>query len=274
MNEEVAVSETSMERSIWDMFSLQGKVAVVTGANSHLGSAFASVLAQAGATVVATSRDLDRAQKFAASLPASNGVRHWGVELDQMAPESINRAIDKVVEETGRIDVLVNNANEPFGDDWKSITPEIFTRQISNATSYFLLARRCRDLAVERGSSASIILLASMYGSVGSYPDAYDGIGPGSPVAYHTLKGGIISLMRYLAVYWAKDGVRVNSLSPGPFPSQRANPELVARLKGKLPLGRVGRPTELQGALLLLASDAGSYITGTDLVVDGGWTAW
>jgi NAD(P)-dependent dehydrogenase (short-subunit alcohol dehydrogenase family) len=263
-----------MERSIWDMFSLEGKVAVVTGANGHLGSAFASVLAQAGASVVVTSRNLDRAERFAASLPTPNGARHLGVELDHMEPESINCAIDRVVEETGRFDVLVNNANEPYGDDWTSITPEVFTRQISNATSYFLLARRCHDLAVARGTAASIILLGSMYGSVGSYPDAYDGIGPGSPVAYHTLKGGIISLMRYLAVYWAKDGVRVNCLSPGPFPSQRANPELVARLKNKPPLGRIGQPAELQGALLLLASDAGSYITGADLIVDGGWTAW
>jgi gluconate 5-dehydrogenase len=113
-----------------------------------------------------------------------------------------------------------------------------------------------------------------MYGLVGSYPDAYEGVAAASPVAYHALKGGILQMTRHLAVYWAKDGVRVNSLSPGPFPADKASAAMVERLKAKSPMGRMGRPDELKGAVVFLASDASSYMTGQNLVIDGGWTAW
>src|SRR5690606_27158224 len=114
----------------------------------------------------------------------------------------------------------------------------------------------------------------SMYGQVGSYPEAYEGLGPASPVAYHALKGGILHLGRHLAVYWAPDNIRVNCLSPGPFPSPAVPEELPQRLSAKSPMGRMGQPHELKGALVFLASDAASYVTGHNLVVDGGWTAW
>ena len=113
-----------------------------------------------------------------------------------------------------------------------------------------------------------------MYGIVASYPDAYEGICNYSPVSYHALKGGIIHMTRHLAVYWADDMVRVNCLSPGPFPGPAAPPDMVTRLCKKSPMKRMGSPEELKGALLLLASDAGSYITGQNIVVDGGWTSW
>jgi gluconate 5-dehydrogenase len=117
-------------------------------------------------------------------------------------------------------------------------------------------------------------MVGSMYGLVGSYPDAYQDLVPASPAAYHALKGGIVQLTRHLAVYWAKDNVRVNCLSPGPFPPKGSNSQLVERLKAKSPMSRMGKPHELKGAIVLLASDAGSYITGQNLIVDGGWTAW
>lgn len=113
-----------------------------------------------------------------------------------------------------------------------------------------------------------------MYGVVGSYPKAYEGVCPASPVAYHTLKGGLVQLTRHLAVSWAVDGVRVNCLSPGPFPNEEAPKKMVDGLCQKNPMGRTGEPHELKGAMLLLASDAGSYITGQNILVDGGWTAW
>ena len=127
---------------------------------------------------------------------------------------------------------------------------------------------------VSRQTPGSIVMIGSMYGVVGSYPDAYKDVCVASPVQYHALKGGIIHMTRHLAVYWAKDNVRVNCLSPGPFPSQKAHPEMVERLKQKSPMARMGQPEELKGPLLLLASRAGSYITGQNLLVDGGWTAW
>ena len=117
-------------------------------------------------------------------------------------------------------------------------------------------------------------MIGSMYGVVGSYPEAYEGICAASPVAYHTMKGGLIHQTRHLSVYWAKDGVRVNCLSPGPFPSEKAPAGLAERLSEHSPMGRMGSPSELKGAVVFLASEASSYITGQNLLVDGGWTAW
>jgi gluconate 5-dehydrogenase len=267
-------NEINSERNVLELFRLRGRVAVVTGGRGHLGSVLARALAEAGSRVIVTSRDAKRADAVARFLPNSSGEEHFGVALDQTDASSIDQCVEAVLHKAGQIDVLVNNAHEAISHDWETITSEEFSRHFANITGYFLLARHVRNQAVERGASASIVMLGSMYGVVGSYPDAYQGLGPASPAAYHALKGGIVHLTRHLAVYWAKDNVRVNCLSPGPFPSEAANPQMVERLAGKSPMGRMGKPHELKGALLLLASDAGSYITGQNLIVDGGWTAW
>jgi gluconate 5-dehydrogenase len=191
-----------------------------------------------------------------------------------MNPDALPGAFSRAVDHAGRVDILISNGHEAHPADWSSVTPEQFSRQLANATGYFTLARLVRDHAVGRQSPASIVMLGSMYGLVASYPAAYEGICPASPVAYHTLKGGIIQMVRHLAVYWASDGVRVNCLSPGPFPGEQAPAELVERLRARLPLGRMGRPYELKGAVVFLASDASSFMTGQNLVIDGGWTAW
>jgi NAD(P)-dependent dehydrogenase (short-subunit alcohol dehydrogenase family) len=199
---------------------------------------------------------------------------HLAVALDQMDEASAERGFAEAVAAAGRIDVLVNNGHEALAADWRSVTGEQFARQLANAAGYFVLARLVRDEAVKRAMPASIVMLGSMYGVVGSYPDAYEGVGPASPAAYHALKGGVIHLTRHLAVYWAKDRVRVNCLSPGPFPGPSASAEMVSRLRTKSPMARMGEPHELKGALVFLASDASSYVTGHNLAVDGGWTAW
>ena len=154
------------------------------------------------------------------------------------------------------------------------MTQAEFNRQLQNATGYFLLARKFHDHITQKRSRGSIIMIGSMYGVVGSYPKSYEGLGPANPVAYQALKGGIIQMVRHLAVYWATDGVRVNCLSPGPFPAASASPALVRRLKKHSPMRRMGQPHELKGAVVFLASDASSYVTGQNLLVDGGWTAW
>ncbi len=254
-------------------FSLHGRVAVVTGASGHLGSSMARALAEAGARVVTTSRDAQRANSLAAALPNSGELQHFGAQLDHTDSDSIDQCVANVVKTAGRIDVLVNNGNDAVSHDWQSVTAAEFNRHMTNLSGYFLLARHVRNHAAAR-APASIIMLGSMYGLVASYPDAYRDICSASPAAYHALKGGVIHLTRHLAVYWAKDNVRVNCLSPGAFPAASVKPQLVERLTAKVPLGRMGNPDELTGALLLLASDAGRYITGHNLVVDGGWTAW
>jgi NAD(P)-dependent dehydrogenase (short-subunit alcohol dehydrogenase family) len=262
------------EPTVQTLFDLSGKTSLITGASGYLGRAMARALAEAGSRVVVTSRDLDRAQSVADALPDPDGLGHVGLVVDQMDESSIQRGFAQAVEKTGRIDILVNNGNQAVAGDLADVTPEEFNRQLANATGYFLLARLLHDHAVGQERPASVVMLGSMYGMVGSYPDAYEGICPASPVGYHALKGGIIHMTRHLAVYWAGDGVRVNCLSPGPFPGPKVSGELVERLSSKCPMRRMGLPHELKGAVVFLASDAASYMTGQNLVIDGGWTSW
>lgn len=267
-------AEITAECTVQQLFDLTGRVAMVTGGGGHLGSTMCRALAEAGASVVVTSRDAARARAVAATLPFSGPVRHTGIALDYLQTNSLEASFEEAVSLAGRMDILINNGHESVAADWKSVTPEEFSRQLSQAAGYFCLSRLLRDHAVKRGAPASIILLGSMYGVVGSYPDAYEGVCNASPVAYHALKGGIIQMARHLAVYWAKDGIRVNCLSPGPFPGERAPVEMVSRLEEKCPMGRMGKPQELKGAVVFLSSQASSYMTGQNLVIDGGWTAW
>jgi NAD(P)-dependent dehydrogenase (short-subunit alcohol dehydrogenase family) len=260
--------------SVQQLFDLTCRVALVSGASGYLGSAMAAALAEAGATVVVSSRDAEKARGVAARLPSPGGAKHAGISLDHLREESINAGFDAALQAAGKIDILVNNGHAADKSDWTNVTAEEFSHQLANATGYFLLARKLRDHVVARQAPGSVIIVGSMYGVVGSYPDAYEGICAASPVHYHTLKGGLVHLTRHLAVYWARDNVRVNCLSPGPFPHAGAPAEMVKRLEQKSPMRRMGQPHELKGPLLLLASDAGSYITGQNLLVDGGWTAW
>lgn len=260
--------------SISNLFDLTGQTAMVTGGSGYLGLAMSMALAEAGARVIVTGRTLEKSSSIAALLKGTEAGRHTAVVIDHMEEASIESGFAAAMAVAGKIDILINNGHEPTAQDWSTITGEQFDRQLKNLTGYFLLARKVRDQAVERHASASIVMLGSMYGLVGSYPDAYEGLVPASPAAYHAMKGGVVHLTRHLAVYWAKDGVRVNCLSPGPFPGPGVSSELIQRLESHSPMGRMGRPKELQGAVLFLASDASSYVTGHNLIVDGGWTAW
>lgn len=262
------------EPTVANLFNLSGRVALITGGCGHLGSAMSRALAEAGASIVLTSREAEKAQAAAEQLPVVGDAKHFGIALDHMQPETLADRVAEALRLTGQIDVLVNNGHEALPADWTNVTPEQFSRHLSNATGYFELARLIRNHAVERKASASIVLLGSMYGVVGSYPDAYEGVCFASPVAYHALKGGIVHMTRHLAVYWAKDRMRVNCLSPGPFPTDKAPAEMVRRLTDKSPMRRMGRSSELKGAIVFLASDASSYMTGQNLIIDGGWTAW
>ncbi|MDG1897633.1 MAG: SDR family oxidoreductase [Fuerstiella sp.] len=262
------------DSTVQQLFDLSGKVALITGGSGHLGRSFCRALAEAGATVVVGSRQQSRAQEIADGLPRVGTAEHFGVRLDQLDEDSVATGFTAAVDAAGAVDILINNGQQGHAMDLTNVTADAFSSDLKNATGYFLLARHLRDHVVARGAAGSVVMVGSMYGVVGSYPDAYDGVCVASPVQYHALKGGIIHMTRHLAVYWGKDGVRVNCLSPGPFPSEKAPAEMVERLTTKSPMGRMGLPQELNGALLLLASDAGSYITGQNLLVDGGWTAW
>ena len=262
------------EPTIQELFDLTGRAALITGGSGWLGTSFANALAEAGASVVVSSRDKARAEETAAALPSPGGATHHGVQLDHMDGDSIEAGFRDALAAAGKLDVLVNNGLEAHSRDIADETFEGFARHQANNAGYFTLARHLRDHAVERGAAASIVMIGSMYGMVGSYPDAYEGLDFRSPVAYHALKGGTLHLTRHLAVYWAQDNVRVNCISPGPFPRNVVMEEVIGRLSAKSPMKRLGRRHELKGALLLLASDAGSYMTGANIPVEGGWTAW
>ncbi|MBM83640.1 MAG: short-chain dehydrogenase [Planctomycetaceae bacterium] len=268
------ISRSSKEPTVQQLFDLSGRVALVTGSSGYLGSSFARALAEAGASVVCASRDAEKAQATAESLPSPGGAQHHSVVLNQIDETSLNEGFDAAVAAAGQIDILVNNGHAGDSHDLTNVEAEHFNQQLQNATGYFLLGRRLRDHVVDRGVGGTVVIIGSMYGVVASYPDAYQDVCPASPVHYHTLKGGLVHMTRHLSAYWAADNVRVNCLSPGPFPNERAPAEMVERLCTKNPMKRMGVPSELKGALVLLASDAGSYITGQNLLVDGGWTAW
>jgi NAD(P)-dependent dehydrogenase (short-subunit alcohol dehydrogenase family) len=262
--------------TVHQLFDLTGKVALVTGASGLLGEALSTALAEAGATIVVASRDKARAEAFAATLPSPKGTKHLGVALDYLDEKSCQQGFADAVADAGKLDILVNNglSREGATTDWTNVTAKDFTEHLANNTGYFLLSRSMYHHAVSRKATASIIMIGSMYGVVGSYPEAYEGECVASPVQYHALKGGTIHMTRHLAVYWAKQGVRVNCISPGPFPKESFFSEVVERLKKKSPMGRMGKPHELKGAVVFFASDASSYVTGQNLLVDGGWTAW
>jgi NAD(P)-dependent dehydrogenase (short-subunit alcohol dehydrogenase family) len=266
---------SASESNVMDLFSLRGRVAIVTGACGWLGSAMSRALAEAGATLVVTSRDGDQAARFASDLPGSG---HIGVAFDQGATDTIPGFVAGVVRRLGQVDVLVNNAYGATAPDIDTATAEDFDRAYHvGATAYFLLAREVMTHLRERRAPGSIVNIASMYGVVASYPSAYEGLPVNSPPNYHGLKGAVIHLTRHLAAYWAQHNIRVNAISPGPFPKPETIdrlPKFIERLEEKVPLRRMGQPHELKGAVVLLASDAGSYITGQNLLVDGGWTAW
>lgn len=263
------------EQNVMDLFRLKGKVGVVTGACGWLGSSMSRALAEAGARVVVTSRDAQQAVQFATTLP---GGGHIGLGFSQGDTDTIPNFVAEVVAQMGQIDILVNNAYGGTGPDIDSATAEDFDQAYHvGVTGYFLLARDVVGHLRERQAAGSIIHIGSMYGVVASYPSAWDGLPANSPPNYHALKGGVAHLTRHLAAYWAKDNIRVNTLSAGPFPKPPVRYTIegfVERLEEKVLLGRMGRPEELKGAVVLLASDAGSYITGQNLLVDGGWTDW
>ena len=263
------------EQTVSELLDLSGKVAIVTGAAGWLGAAMSRGLAEAGATVAVTSRATERADAFAATLPGSG---HAGFGLAQDDSEAIPAFVEAVVERLGQVDVLVNNAYGGSAPSIETASAADFDQAYhTGVTGYFLLAREVVRHLRSRGAPGSIINIASMYGVVASYPDAYTGLEMNSPPSYHGLKGGLIHLTRHLAAYWAQDGVRVNAISPGPFPTARvreAAPAFVARLAERVPMQRMGEPAELKGIVVLLASDGSSYITGQNILVDGGWTAW
>ena len=250
--------------SVPPSFRLDGKVAVVTGASSGLGARCARALHEAGAQVVLVARRKDRLEALAAELPGSIAL-----PADLGDPAAASDVIEQAAQ-GGRLDVLVNAAGITHPSAASRETLEMIRGLVDlNLVTPFVLSQVALTVMRTHGGG-SIVNVSSVVARVSE---------PTIPSAsYAASKGGLESLTRELAVQWARHGVRVNAIAPGWFPTEMTegltgDPERVARLSDKIPLGRLGELPEIDGPLLLLASDAGSYITGTTLLVDGGVSA-
>jgi NAD(P)-dependent dehydrogenase (short-subunit alcohol dehydrogenase family) len=250
-------------------FRLDERTVIVTGASSGLGARFARMVAAAGATVIAGARRRERLDALVDDL-RSDGADAVAVECDVTVDSDVDGLIAAGIEATGRIDVLVNAAGIAPDEDGEIESPDLFRRVLEvNTAGLYSCTRAAAAVMLDRGSG-SIVNIASISGLV-----AGDGL---DTPTYTASKGAVINLTRELAVRWAPRGVRVNALAPGWFPSEMTS-ETLSSDEGRrfvdehTPIGRAGREDELDGALLFLASDASSYVTGHTLVIDGGWTA-
>ena len=272
-----------MKNNIKDIFSLKSKVAVVTGAIGLIGKNHCKALAESGATVIVCDLDENKSKKFAKTLKNNSK----GFYLDVTDKNSIIKVKNIILKEFGHIDILVNNAaiNDMFENPLSALEQskfenyplELWQKSIDvNVTGVFLCSQIFGSVMAKQ-KKGSIINIASTYGVVAPDQSLYiNEKGKQtfykSP-AYPATKGAVISFTKFLASYWGKSGVRVNTLTPGGVENNQ-DKFFVNNYSKKTPLNRMAQPTDYKGALVFLASDASSYMTGANLVVDGGFTIW
>ncbi|WP_022671235.1 SDR family oxidoreductase [Hippea alviniae] len=253
--------------NVMDSFRLDGRVAVITGGYGHLGKAMSMALKEANAKVFVAGRNKE---KF---LNAFNDTDIKFVEMDILNTKSIKNAFETIASKDNKIDILINNAvNLAWGDAF--MDDKTWNSGVDGVLSSVF---RCiREVVEFMKNGGSIINISSMYGFVSPDFRIYKGFeNYTNPPHYGAAKAGVIQLTKYYAVRLAPK-IRVNCISPGPFPSKEVQKSkgFIENLKNKVPLGRIGLPDELKGAVVFLASDASSFITGHNLIVDGGWTIW
>ncbi|MAK53842.1 MAG: short-chain dehydrogenase [Acidimicrobiaceae bacterium] len=249
-----------------NVFRLDGKIAIVTGASSGIGAQTVKLFSSLGAKVIAAARREDKLHDLANQYPNVMAVKcDVGVEAD------CKNLVDTVINEYDKIDILINNAG--ISDPIPALEEDLdqFKRVIQiDLISCFHLAQLCAQYMETQESGGAIVNVASIHGFVGSSPNNQPG--------YTAAKGGLINLTRELALEWARHGIRVNAIAPG-YISTELTDEMIAGESGRkwiernTPMRRPGEVNELDGAMLLLASDAGSYITGETIAIDGGWLA-
>jgi NAD(P)-dependent dehydrogenase (short-subunit alcohol dehydrogenase family) len=264
-----------------DRFDLSGRTAIVTGGGGILGRGFCGVLAEHGARVAVFDVDEAAAQKTADAI----GTSAIAVACDVSDPASVSESVARVVRECGGIDILHNNAASKSSDlkhffaPFEDYTIETWREVMDvNIDGMFLMAQAVGKRMLEQGRGGSIIQTASIYGVVAPDQRIYEGshyLGGAinTPAVYSASKAAVIGLTRYLATYWAANGIRVNALTPGGVESGQ-NDVFSKKYSARVPMGRMARADEMQSALLFLASDASSYVTGQNLIIDGGLTCW
>lgn len=263
------------------MFDLKGKTALVVGGAGYLGIPVCKKLAEQGAAVVVADINIESAKSVADNILAiTPGSKAKGVIMDVTDERSIKAVLEQIAKEFGTADIVVNAAYSSVGKLVEELGADEFDSALhDNLTGAFVLARESAYLMQNGGS---IIMFSSMYGKVAPDPSIYKPPMKPNPIEYGVIKAGIIQMVKYFAVCWGPRNIRVNTIVPGAFPNTdkptyATDPgfsAFVERLAQKVPLGRVGRPEEIAGAVVFLSSDEASYITGHSLFVDGGYTIW
>lgn len=268
-----------------NLFDLSGKTAIVTGGIGILGKQFCSILAEFGANVAVVDIALKEATDFAENLELKYGNRVKAFHCDITKSDSVEKMVQEVISIFGGIDILHNNAAgkskdlsqffAPFEDydlgEWNEIMDV-------NLSGMFLVAKNVGKFMVEQNRGGSIIQTSSIYGIMGPDNRIYEGslyLGQqiNTPAVYSASKAAVVGLTKYLATYWADKGIRVNTITPGGVESGQ-NDTFKQNYSKRIPLQRMGKPHEMAGALLYLASDASSYVTGQNIIIDGGLSAW
>jgi NAD(P)-dependent dehydrogenase (short-subunit alcohol dehydrogenase family) len=281
-------SSPATGRPVLELFKLQGRVALVTGGAGLLGAEFCRTLAQAGAAVVVVDINLVAAGELAGAL-AVQGAQAAAIQADVSNPASVQRMLRSALEKFGRLDILVNSAaldpkfdpqHQPGAGSsaFEDFPFEAWNQALSvNLTGAYLCCQAAVQPMLAQGGGV-IVNLSSIYGLAGPDQRLYQRVDARKPrqykpVYYSVTKAGILGLTRYLATYFAGKNIRVNALTPGGVFNGHDD-EFVQAYSARAVLGRMAEKDELNGALLFLASDASAYMTGANLVVDGGWTAW
>jgi|TARA_Y100000031_G_scaffold144709_1_gene176509 NAD(P)-dependent dehydrogenase (short-subunit alcohol dehydrogenase family) len=258
------------------MNSLSNKHILITGATGYLGNQLAFGLAELGANIHVNSRTRDACERLVHDIKAS-GLSAVLASFDVTNEEEVN----KYVKSISQLDVLINNSYAGLGGTVLTASMDMYidsykSSVVASANLIKALEPKLSE-AVKRTGNASIINVASMYGMVSPDPRIYDTDEGTNPPFYGASKAALIQLTKYAACELAPKNIRVNCVSPGPFPSKKSQtelPDLMHKIAAKVPLGRIGLPHELVGPIAFLASDASSFVTGVNIPVDGGWTCW
>jgi gluconate 5-dehydrogenase len=265
--------------TVWELFNLKDQVAIVTGGAGKLGSQICDALAEAGAHVVVASRNLERCLRKAAELTA-NHSEALAIQADVTVPKDVHAMIESAKAHFGRIDILINNAYSGTLAPFETMTLDEWQAAAKGALdSTFLCSQSVAPLMKEQRCGA-IVNIASMYGVVSPQHGIYGRSGINNPCNYGPAKAGVIQFTKWLATYLGPFNIRVNCISPGGFYSEAFKTRddyedvFVHNYCERTPLGRMGNDTDLKGAIVFLSSNASAWVTGHNLIIDGGWTLW